>query len=472
MAPPVCPPVSQSSPSAAAVPRSQLMCATPGCRFRVHTKKELGGYCCIVCMEGGDHGPRCEQALAPHGARRADPNWLAMQGDQLEEVELDEALRLSMLEATGMSQMPEKPPVASRLSGKELEESELQEAIRLSMMDDAVADDDEAEAIRLSMLDASAREEEAIRSSTREAARPADVDEDELPAADSQDEDSDDDALPPLVPLDTGSEQPDGEAQIRDTHEVDEEQRVAAAVEAAEVAANAADAARDQERRSSLKDLDRRQCEEAHKAQTRSCEKGHTLVISCLPSGAFTCDCCNLGINSSYSHRCTICDYDLCNSCYVLPLASLPNSKFQLGDVYEAVNPLILRAEEDMASAQIGTVPRGTLLYVVQIGVGPTGKRVFVSDDRNGYRGWISVVSAAGEEYLRPPGAKTPDRSSDAPREVLVQQAKTAFGLSFMQLEEVTMLEAMGFEYGRALEAYLVCERNQENAANLLLQQV
>jgi len=132
------------------VPRSQLQCATPSCRFRVHTKKELGGYCCIACSEGGDHGPRCEQAKAPLGAHRADANWLPMEGGQLAEVELDEAIRLSMLEVT------------TQCSGNEVEDSELQEAIQLSMMDIAGADADLAEAIRLSMVDAAASEAEAI----------------------------------------------------------------------------------------------------------------------------------------------------------------------------------------------------------------------------------------------------------------------------------------------------------------------
>merc|ERR1712203_826554 len=45
--------------------RSRLMCASPGCVFLVNSRAELGGYCCIACSEGGDHGPRCERVPAP-----------------------------------------------------------------------------------------------------------------------------------------------------------------------------------------------------------------------------------------------------------------------------------------------------------------------------------------------------------------------------------------------------------------------
>jgi len=155
------------------VPRSQLQCATASCRFRVHTRKELGGYCCISCSEGGDHGPRCEQKTAPIGAQRADANWLPMEGGQLEEVEFDEAIRLSTLEVTTRRSCNEvedsefqqavqlsildiadaDAEVTTRRSCNEVEDSEFQRAVQLSIMDIADADADLAEAIRLSMVD-------------------------------------------------------------------------------------------------------------------------------------------------------------------------------------------------------------------------------------------------------------------------------------------------------------------------------
>jgi len=118
-------------------PRSMLACASTCCTFMVNSRPELGGYCCIVCSEtgGGDHGPRCERSLAPKGAVKADPNWLSMQGAQLEILELEEAVRVSMSDAgvvpAGVWEALASPPVV----GKTQEELDLEEAIRLSMMD-------------------------------------------------------------------------------------------------------------------------------------------------------------------------------------------------------------------------------------------------------------------------------------------------------------------------------------------------
>jgi len=57
--------------------RENLTCASPGCRFRVHSKPVFRGYCCRSCelssAHGGQiqHGPACERVLAPMGADRA-----------------------------------------------------------------------------------------------------------------------------------------------------------------------------------------------------------------------------------------------------------------------------------------------------------------------------------------------------------------------------------------------------------------
>lgn len=84
--------------------RANLGCATPGCPFRVHTRAELGGYCCISCSEGGDHGPRCQRALAPFGARKANPTWYTMSGEDLAEKEYQDAMRQSTREPSGASE--------------------------------------------------------------------------------------------------------------------------------------------------------------------------------------------------------------------------------------------------------------------------------------------------------------------------------------------------------------------------------
>mmetsp|Transcript_3902 Transcript_3902/g.10494 ORF Transcript_3902/g.10494 Transcript_3902/m.10494 type:complete len:189 (-) Transcript_3902:105-671(-) len=102
--------------------RENLVCASPGCRFRVHSKPELGGYCCIACSEGGDHGPRCERASPPPGAQRADPSWWALDGEELAAKELEEALKASRLDAPALSQ----------------EDEDLQQAIRESMRESAL----------------------------------------------------------------------------------------------------------------------------------------------------------------------------------------------------------------------------------------------------------------------------------------------------------------------------------------------
>jgi len=43
-----------------------LPCATIGCPYRAHSTPIEGfnGYCCILCAESGNHGPRCERASA------------------------------------------------------------------------------------------------------------------------------------------------------------------------------------------------------------------------------------------------------------------------------------------------------------------------------------------------------------------------------------------------------------------------
>merc|ERR1712060_623056 len=83
-----------------ALAREFMICASPGCSFRVHSQPELGAWCCIACSEGGTHGPRCEKVLAPAGAIKADKSLGRMSGKDLAIQELDEALRRSDIEAS------------------------------------------------------------------------------------------------------------------------------------------------------------------------------------------------------------------------------------------------------------------------------------------------------------------------------------------------------------------------------------
>jgi len=85
-------PVAASNP--VDVDRSCLACATLGCKFRVHTRREMGGYCCLACCDGGPHGERCEQIVAPEGAQMADAAWKPVTGKELEELDkMHEALQ-------------------------------------------------------------------------------------------------------------------------------------------------------------------------------------------------------------------------------------------------------------------------------------------------------------------------------------------------------------------------------------------
>lgn len=105
--------------------RRQLLCATPGCELLVNTREEFGGYCCIACMEGGDHGPRCERAVAPRGTPRADAGWAAMNGDELEQREVQDAIMATAAEAG----VPPEP--VDELDA----DDEVQELLRRSLAD-------------------------------------------------------------------------------------------------------------------------------------------------------------------------------------------------------------------------------------------------------------------------------------------------------------------------------------------------
>eukprot|EP00931_Biecheleriopsis_adriatica_P054806 TRINITY_DN32288_c0_g1_i2.p1 TRINITY_DN32288_c0_g1~~TRINITY_DN32288_c0_g1_i2.p1 ORF type:complete len:593 (-),score=157.21 TRINITY_DN32288_c0_g1_i2:131-1909(-) len=55
-------------------------------------------------------------------------------------------------------------------------------------------------------------------------------------------------------------------------------------------------------------------------------------------------------------------------------------------------------------------------------------------------------------------------------RTILIQEAAAAYKLTKKEIDSVTDLENLGFDFARALEAFLACERNQELAANYLLE--
>merc|ERR1719401_3382275 len=49
------------------------------------------------------------------------------------------------------------------------------------------------------------------------------------------------------------------------------------------------------------------------------CPQGHELLICICPIGAQCCDSCTKRIESTYTHRCRQCDYDLCTKCFSAP---------------------------------------------------------------------------------------------------------------------------------------------------------
>jgi len=75
-------------------PRQKMRCATPSCRYLVHPREAMGGFCCASCHENGSHGPRCQHIKAPPDAEIADKSNEPLPVEQIAQVELDEAVRL------------------------------------------------------------------------------------------------------------------------------------------------------------------------------------------------------------------------------------------------------------------------------------------------------------------------------------------------------------------------------------------
>uniref|UniRef100_A0A7S4SLL0 SH3 domain-containing protein n=1 Tax=Alexandrium monilatum TaxID=311494 RepID=A0A7S4SLL0_9DINO len=77
-----------------------------------------------------------------------------------------------------------------------------------------------------------------------------------------------------------------------------------------------------------------------------------------------------------------------------------PNAAYRVGQKCEVIGT-IMRKGESLESPKIMRLEPGTKVEVLEIGAGPTGKRIRVVA-QNGISGWISVVSAEGVALLSP----------------------------------------------------------------------
>eukprot|EP00434_Breviolum_minutum_P022583 symbB.v1.2.019928.t1/scaffold1652.1/size121070/8 len=85
-----------------------------------------------------------------------------------------------------------------------------------------------------------------------------------------------------------------------------------------------------------------------------------------------------------------------------------PTARFEVGDMCHVIANVIVRQEEALESPQLAKLPDRCLVEVLEIGNGPSGKRLCVKDEK-GLSGWISVVSSDGTQLLRKVKAPPPE---------------------------------------------------------------
>lgn len=106
--------------------------------------------------------------------------------------------------------------------------------------------------------------------------------------------------------------------------------------------------------------------------------------------------------------------------------------------------------------------PQRVLPAVIQ-SLGQAHLQAFQSDNR--------LAGEIEKLLFEPPEiSEQSERSPEEQRHLLQQHARTALGLNLRQLQAVLDLEALGFPYDQALDAYIACDKNQELAANFLLE--
>lgn len=99
------------------------------------------------------------------------------------------------------------------------------------------------------------------------------------------------------------------------------------------------------------------------------------------------------------------------------PPSECANARYSSGMILESVATTIMRAAEDMESDQVLRLAASSRVQVLQIGTGPTGKRLRVRAQVGGQEGWVSVAAQNGSSLFKA-GAAGPTAAQE------VQQAE------------------------------------------------
>lgn len=90
------------------------------------------------------------------------------------------------------------------------------------------------------------------------------------------------------------------------------------------------------------------------------------------------------------------------------PLAAdRPNAKYSAGMWLQCIGPVLTREGEDLESPQLCRLSPDSLAQVLEIGTGPTGKRIRVRARDTGQEGWASVIAQNTAPMFR--NAETPE---------------------------------------------------------------
>jgi len=103
---------------------------------------------------------------------------------------------------------------------------------------------------------------------------------------------------------------------------------------------------------------------------------------------------------------------------------SKPFDSFIPGQRCRTQRRIVMRTHEAFASHAIKYIEEGSLMEVLEKGIGRAGTRVFVQDE-SGQQGWVSVVSKDGSELLAPAMLEASSSSSSLPE--LIEGSDLAF---------------------------------------------